>query len=98
VKDQYSTYLCKHDRRPVLTFQRLRRYQNPVVGAWSQWIDVHSAIRNAEKDGYKIPKDMADDYDKWLDGQIQIEEIDDYLDKKNKKPSWLEGFIKWFIS
>jgi len=81
-----------------LTFQRLRRYQNPLVGAWSQWIDVYSAISDAEKDGYKIPKNMAEDYNKWLECQIQIEEIDDYSTKKNKKPSWLEGFIKWFTS
>ena len=97
MKDHYSTYLCKHDHRPVLTFERLRDFQNPIRGTWNQYIDVHSAIRDAESAGYKIPNNMAKDYDGWLLSR-RLREIECFYDSgmptfENKKRSWLERLV-----
>jgi hypothetical protein len=65
-------------QRKILTFERLRDFQNPIRGTWTQYIDVHSAIKNARMAGYEIPDGMAEDYEEWLQ---RMQKASEKLDK-----------------
>lgn len=104
VNNNYDVYMCRPDKRPTLTVERLKEFMNPEQGTWSEWVDVYSAMRKAEERGYKVPYDMLAQYDADFDApQRGISELSadlltaiEKLDSdKKEKPSWLKGLIPW---
>lgn len=94
--EAYDVYMCRGSNKRPVRMCDIRWINHGWMYGHAGSTPYKSFCKKAIELGFSIPKNFEETYDLYM--SEMKESVDINRHKKSKKPSWLDGLVKWFTS